>query len=1347
MSIFKESFRDYVKKQIELRQGIISLGNDGGPRFNSHTLQHTVAAGGGTVNIPYGAFYANTLNRTCVIRMSSGADLTHAGVYEILEQWELDQDITAGSDLAKMYILEGGVLNTGNNHSDLNTLDADKNPTMDWLTNAQPKSGWTNSKNKKNSTYGDALTRSNSINKLGDDYGIVPMPGIVDASIKTKSAYGSIREAKVTFKCHNQRQLEILELLYMRPGVPVLLEWGWTTYVNNEGKLITDSSLPSTPEFWESGGDGNMPSIYRKIISNKQKTGGNYDGLMGMVKNFSYKARKDGGYDCSTELTAMGEIIESLKGRQATPSFTNKILAPFTVNTGLPNEKDNEDPEVAALGHLYDEFKPDEGDLDGLQLILIDLEAYLLMNDEVMGYTKAAKGLSYTQQSQKTITSINNLWAGGLANDVEFIKDWGDCLNRAIKYFDLDYSSWTSEKALYQSNMLTNFIAHHGNRGQTAAYTTPDIVRDLSHNEVDAEGNSWTGAGWKTGYIKWEALAYLINKYSITPLANDKSSGEEYDEQSENEPIVKLATHYIENEDKNPGGADGWNTSGARLRPYQFAEIPMRDWDFEIIPGQNRGWGKMTGLGSYTQVFDSPNRMLDRSTDHKVCMLPNKFTDFGGLYTSDQDLNYPPFHLISLSAHTDSKRSKVKEFIEKSPVKEKEQLRSIGNVLFNLEHLIRKYQSMAYEKEKDTFIRKDDFSIYTFIEEIWSDVNRATGGAHKFIPQVDHERPDIIRIIDMQTSESDLPDPTKIHVMNIQGNSTIVRDFTYNSLIPSALSATIGIAMQNPDSVDDLDGATFAAMAKNIKSRFIQHKPKPAVKPSVLAKQVKKWKESYDKKMENIDKMGSTLSDIVSFQRIGYGQSTVGDTEVAVGRGFTEPFDVSSGPTKQKSLYKAVLKVMGLHSKNGTYPSTHPNSGQKYYKGQPKPEPQVNNASAVIPLKFNCKMDGIGGILIGNVFRIDPTRLPRGYKGTDVAFVTTGESQKITAGNDWTTTLNGQLTLLPFATPKSTTTTTGVTSVTPTPVTPTSTTTPTTPSSPAGGMWKLSELKNTVGINGGTGTELTPLKDLLSELEGTDGPYPYGVYNYGAGEPGGNYETMPSSHVKGSKANKDALGKPPINTLTMYELNRRMKLPHRVPASDGCSKNTGGPYNDNLDVNGCHIFAAGKYQIIPKTLNGNHLPSYWNDNDIFDGPMQEKLGDVLILQKRSRLRAYLKGENTGTEQDLINAVNDVGWEWASSPVITYAAQKYATRSGGNMSDVLGSVKTGVGNLGNYGGTGVNKKIKKTYVKNVVINLIHSRWQLAQKEGNPQMPSFQPDFIYFDLNPGDTLSGTKQVGES
>ena len=45
-------------------------------------------------------------------------------------------------------------------------------------------------------------------------------------------------------------------------------------------------------------------------------------------------------------------------------------------------------------------------------------------------------------------------------------------------------------------------------------------------------------------------------------------------------------------------------------------------------------------------------------------------------------------------------------------------------------------------------------------------------------------------------------------------------------------------------------------------------------------------------------------------------------------------------------------------------------------------------------------------------FKIDKSRLPEGYQGEDIAFVCMGEQQKITAGQDWTTEISGQIFLL-----------------------------------------------------------------------------------------------------------------------------------------------------------------------------------------------------------------------------------------------------------------------------------------------------------------------------------------------
>jgi hypothetical protein len=68
---------------------------------------------------------------------------------------------------------------------------------------------------------------------------------------------------------------------------------------------------------------------------------------------------------------------------------------------------------------------------------------------------------------------------------------------------------------------------------------------------------------------------------------------------------------------------------------------------------------------------------------------------------------------------------------------------------------------------------------------------------------------------------------------------------------------------------------------------------------------------------------------------------------------------------------------------------------------------------AIIPFDLNLEVDGISGVIIGNVFRIDESRLPRDYRKNNVAFIALGEEQTITVGQDWTTKIKGQIVLYP----------------------------------------------------------------------------------------------------------------------------------------------------------------------------------------------------------------------------------------------------------------------------------------------------------------------------------------------
>jgi len=197
--------------------------------------------------------------------------------------------VNVGDDagaLAKSYVLLGGTLYKGKLRSGVG---------------------------KDNQAY-STVTPGGTPNRLG----IRPMPGIVNIEVKSKSAYGSLREVTVNFQCWDIRQLEDLELLYMRPGYSVLVEWGWAPYLTNEGEL------QSNVGFVEDVLDGTLSKedIWKKIFS-KASTDGNYDGLYGFIKNYSWSARPDGGYDCNVTVISMGEILESLKVNYG--PFTSKV--------------------------------------------------------------------------------------------------------------------------------------------------------------------------------------------------------------------------------------------------------------------------------------------------------------------------------------------------------------------------------------------------------------------------------------------------------------------------------------------------------------------------------------------------------------------------------------------------------------------------------------------------------------------------------------------------------------------------------------------------------------------------------------------------------------------------------------------------------------------------------------------------------------------------------------------------------------------------------------------------------------------------------------------------------------
>ena len=170
----------------------------------------------------------------------------------------------------------------------------------------------------------------------GTNYGIQPPPGIIGATVDSLNR-GSIRKANITLKAHNKFQFDIIELLYLRLGFTMMLEWGWDKYLDNETGTIQQVGNTIIEEEWFISNGISQLEMLSKIQQKRTNYFGNYDGFFGKVSNFTWSFNPDGSYDISIDLITIGDVIESLK-------VNTSVKEKFSPDGGIFEEiKFNED--------------------------------------------------------------------------------------------------------------------------------------------------------------------------------------------------------------------------------------------------------------------------------------------------------------------------------------------------------------------------------------------------------------------------------------------------------------------------------------------------------------------------------------------------------------------------------------------------------------------------------------------------------------------------------------------------------------------------------------------------------------------------------------------------------------------------------------------------------------------------------------------------------------------------------------------------------------------------------------------------------------------------------------------
>jgi hypothetical protein len=282
-NIIGESFDDYVKTQVDVRQKVL----------------------GKTTRTSEDLVYLNS--KTAWLRLASSVNINK----EYFSNTNPNPDLQNLTDdkLARKFILLGGTSDDGGSLATGN-FGVNQSNIFD------------------NQTYG-----------LGgiSDFGFKPLPGLNSAKV-TSYNRGSLRKATIKITANNPEQFYIVDTLYMKLGYTVLLEWGWTIYKDNNS---TNQTAPDDSVFNTFLKGTTFDVILSKLEDTRIKTACNQDGFIGYVTNFRWSFNQDGLYDIEIDVVSIGSVIESLNINKIYPlgdissntkpsTITQYLLTPIT---------------------------------------------------------------------------------------------------------------------------------------------------------------------------------------------------------------------------------------------------------------------------------------------------------------------------------------------------------------------------------------------------------------------------------------------------------------------------------------------------------------------------------------------------------------------------------------------------------------------------------------------------------------------------------------------------------------------------------------------------------------------------------------------------------------------------------------------------------------------------------------------------------------------------------------------------------------------------------------------------------------------------------------------------------
>ena len=188
-------------------------------------------------------------------------------------------------------------------------------------------------------------------NQLGQNKFRRPMPGIKSVDAQFLGGAKALRRATVNWTCWSFEDIDRLTPHFLSVGKTVLVEWGWV--YGNDGLRNVRGFI---------GADGIRKSAYenyREVINGMK---GDIDMMVGIVNNFEFNTRSDGGFDCTTTITSVGS--DMLKNPAPAKGSTNltvrldakKDITAEDLQKKLSSDSNDKNPPEVTLKNMISEI-------------------------------------------------------------------------------------------------------------------------------------------------------------------------------------------------------------------------------------------------------------------------------------------------------------------------------------------------------------------------------------------------------------------------------------------------------------------------------------------------------------------------------------------------------------------------------------------------------------------------------------------------------------------------------------------------------------------------------------------------------------------------------------------------------------------------------------------------------------------------------------------------------------------------------------------------------------------------------------------------------------------------------